>query len=186
MPHRVLQVLPHGVMLAFAGFLYWAATRIDVSAATGSRLGADTWPKAVIVVMALLCAYEIVKRLLVRTTFEAQGLTGALTRNPAGEPVAEEPQGPEHRGKLVAGTLLVVGYVVAVPWLGFFVATALFLAAFPLAGGLRRGVLAAAIGLAGSLVLIVLFMRVAYISLPLGEGPFRALTLALLRLIGVT
>ena len=37
---------------------------------------------------------------------------------------------------------------------------------------------------AGSLALVVVFMRIAYISLPFGEGPFRALSLALLRAIG--
>jgi len=31
-----------------------------------------------------------------------------------------------------------------------------------------------------------MFMRVAYISLPLGAGPFRELSLALLRLLGVS
>jgi len=73
-----------------------------------------------------------------------------------------------------------------VPWLGFFVATALFLAVFPWIGGLRRPVLTSIVGLAGSFVLVVIFMRVAYISLPLGEGPFQALSLALLRAIGVS
>jgi hypothetical protein len=33
---------------------------------------------------------------------------------------------------------------------------------------------------------VVIFMRVTYISLPLGEGPFRALSLALLSAIGVS
>ncbi len=33
--------------------------------------------------------------------------------------------------------------------------------------------------------MVVLFMRVAYISLPLGEGPFRAISLALMSAIGV-
>jgi hypothetical protein len=51
---------------------------------------------------------------------------------------------------------------------------------------MRRPVLSAAIGLAGSLVLVVMFMRIAYISLPLGEGPFRQLSIALMRAIGVT
>jgi hypothetical protein len=35
-------------------------------------------------------------------------------------------------------------------------------------------------------VLAVVFLKVAYISLPLGEGPFRALSLGLLRVLGVT
>ena len=57
---RIARVLPHGVMLVVACLLYWAATRIDVE--TGGRIGPAVWPKAVIVFMGLLCAYEIVKR----------------------------------------------------------------------------------------------------------------------------
>ena len=65
-------------------------------------------------------------------------------------------------------------------------ATAVFLAAFPWFGGMRRPLLTGALGIGGSLALVVVFMRVAYISLPLGEGPFRALSLALLAAIGVS
>lgn len=87
---------------------------------------------------------------------------------------------------LYGGIALIAAYVVLVPWIGFFVATTLFLAIFPWIGGLRRPVLAGALGLAGSLVLVVVFMRIAYISLPLGEGPFRAISIALMRAIGVS
>jgi hypothetical protein len=76
--------------------------------------------------------------------------------------------------------------VVAVPWIGFFTATAIFLAAFPWIGGLRRPVLAVSISLAGTITLALVFLKVAYISLPLGEGPFRALSLGLMRLLGVS
>jgi len=168
------------VMLLVACFLYWAAGRID--APTGGRIGPDVWPKAVIVFMGLLCAYEIGKRLLVRSDFEARALF-AGSELPEGER-REEPV--ENHRMLAAGIALIAGYAVVVPWTGFFVATALFLALFQWAGGLRRPVLSAVTGVAGSLVLVVVFMRVAYISLPLGEGPFRSLSLALMRAIGVT
>lgn len=178
-------VLPHTVMLAAAALLYWAATGIDVP--TGGRIGPDVWPKAIIAIMALLCVYEIAKRLLRGSRSRAQGMVSELHHDPttpgveqAGETLAQHP------GKLVAGVGLVVGYVVLVPWLGFFVSTAVFLGAFPWAGGLRRPVLAAVLGIAGSFLLVVVFMRVAYISLPLGEGPFREISLGLMRLIGVT
>ena len=87
---------------------------------------------------------------------------------------------------LAGGIALIAAYVLAVPYTGFFVTTALFLGIFPWIGGLRRPVLSAVMGIGGALALVVIFMRVAYISLPLGEGPFRALSLALMRAIGVT
>lgn len=183
MSAKLARVLPHAVMLAVACLLYWAATRID--AETGGRIGPAVWPKAVIVFMGLLCAYEIVKRLLVRTDFDARGLLSGTTAVP-GQPVKREDAVPGHHRMLLGGIALVAAYVFTVPWIGFFTATAVFLAVFPWVGGFRRPVVSLVIGLGGALALVVVFMRVAYISLPLGEGPFRAISIGLMRLIGVT
>jgi putative tricarboxylic transport membrane protein len=175
-------LLPYLAMLVAAAFFYWAATRIEVD--TGGRIGPAFWPKTVIALLALLCIYELVKRLVLRSNFSASGLVD--TTNPQGSEVELEAAERPHPRKLAAGIGLVAAYVFAAPWLGFFVSTALFLAIFPWIGGIRRPWLLAALGAGGSLALIVVFMRVAYISLPLGEGPFRALSIGLLRLLGVT
>jgi putative tricarboxylic transport membrane protein len=181
---RLRQALPHAVMLAASLFLYWAATRIDVD--TGGRISPSVWPKAIVVFMILLCAWEVGKRFFASNAEEARGLIGELQEAPAAQEPAPAPTEAEHPRKLYAGIGLVAVYVVLVPWLGFFLSTALFLGVFPWAGGLRRPALTAMLGIGGSLALVVIFMRVAYISLPLGEGPFRVLSLALLRVIGVT
>lgn len=183
MSPRLREVLPYAVVLAAAAFLYWAAGRIDVE--TGGRIGPGVWPKAVIVFMAILCLFEIAKRLMAGRGTSTAGVLRGLERSPAGEPEAEASL-PEHPRKLFGGIALVVAYVVGVSWLGFFVATALFLAVFPWVGGMRRPILSGVVGLAGAVALIVVFMRVAYISLPLGEGPFRVFSIALLRFIGVS
>jgi hypothetical protein len=187
MAPRIRQVLPHAVMLAASIALFWAAMRIDVD--TGGRIGPGAWPKAIIVILGLLCAWEIAKRLLKGEAAGVKGLVAGLTDDPAqaaeGEVAAGAPPA-EHPRKLWAGIALVTAYVVGAPWVGFFVATLVFLAAFPWIGGFRRPVIASAIALSGSLLLVVTFMRIAYISLPLGEGPFRALSLALMRAIGVS
>jgi hypothetical protein len=183
---RAREILPYVVLLAVTGLLYWASTRIQAD--TGGRIGPSAWPKAIIVVMGLLCAYEIVKRLVIGSASSAKGLVSTSTALPVAAAASAEPPAAEREypRMLYGGMAMVVAYVVAVPWLGFFVTTALFLALFPWVGGMRRPVLTGAIGLAGSLLLVVVFMRVAYISLPLGEGPFRSLSLALLRAIGVS
>jgi hypothetical protein len=177
---RLKEVVPHAVMLCAAVALYWAAGRIDVE--TGGRISPAAWPKAIVAIMALLCLYEIVKRLVASHAGSATGLLGGLQ----GQGKDEHEGPPEHPRQLFGGIALIAAYVLAVPWLGFFVTTALFLAAFPWIGGLRRPVVAASVALAGSLALIVIFMRVAYISLPLGAGPFRSFSIALLRALGVS
>lgn len=169
-------------MFVAAAMIYWAATRIDVD--TGGRIGPAAWPKAILVIMALLCLYEIVKRLATRSAASATGVLGGMAGSPGAAPAEE--QAREHPRKLAGGIALVVAYVVGASWLGFFVSTALFLAIFPWIGGYRRVFVSASVAIAGSFLLIVIFMRVAYVSLPLGEGPFKALSLALLRLIGVS
>jgi len=176
MPAKLRRVLPHGVMLAVSCWLFWASTRIDVE--TGGRIGPAVWPRAVIVLMGLLCLFEIVKRLVGRTEFEGGGLLANAK--------VEEAAAPDNHRMLFSGIALIAAYVAAVPWAGFFVTTAIFLALFPLMGGFRRPALCIAIGVGGALVLVTVFMRVAYISLPLGEGVFRTVSLALLRALGVT
>lgn len=185
---RLQSVLPHTVMLAVSGLLYWAAAQIDAPVSlSATRIGPDTWPKFIIGAMAALCVYEIVKRLLIGTSFTATGLVQGLNRAPDAadrEIAAIEP--PQHNGKLAAGMALIAAFVFGVQYAGFFTATALFLAGFAWIGGFRRPLPVAAIALVGALVLLVIFMRVAYVSLPLGAGPFKELSLLLLKLIGVS
>ena len=174
---RLARVVPHAVMLAVACWLYWVAGRIDVE--TGGRISPVVWPKAIIVFMGLLCVYEIVKRLVVRTEFDAKGLVTNMSSGTEAQP-------NENLALLFSGIALIAGYVVAVPSLGFFPATALFLVVFPWVAGLRRPLVLASVSIVGTVLLALVFLKVAYISLPLGEGPFRALSLALMRLLGVS
>jgi putative tricarboxylic transport membrane protein len=185
MSARLRHCLPHFVMLLVALALYAAAGQIETQP---GRIGPDFWPKAIIVFMALLCLYEVVKRLFFGSGFTPRGLIEGLAEKPAGSDPAslERTDQGRHFGMLLGGGALIAGFVAAVSWLGFFLSTVLFLGGFAWVGGFRRPLWTLAIGVAGSLLTVVLFMRVAYISLPLGVGPFQSLSLALLRLIGVT
>ena len=191
MKERLRLALPHAVLLLVAGFLYYATAFID-TAASATRIGPDFWPKVIIVAMAALCLYEISKRLISGDTRDAAGLIAGLDRAPPeieGAPATAEvpaptPTQPNPR-KLAAGLVLIAGFVVGVAYVGFFVGTALFLALFSWIGGYRRPLPVALISVVGAFVLLVIFMRIAYVSLPLGFGPFQQLSVLLLRLIGV-
>jgi hypothetical protein len=187
MPERLRHVLPHTVMLLVSIVLYWAALQIDTSGTQGGqRIGPDFWPKVVIGFMGLLCLYEIVKRLVMHSSFTAAGLTEGLDHNPAQAGSAPEPTPErEYPAMLWAGGAVIVGYVAVVPWLGFFLSSMLFLATFVWIGGFHKPFTALIVSAVGAFGLLVIFMRVAYISLPLGEGLFRSLSTALLALIGV-
>ncbi len=156
------------------------------------RIGPDFWPKAVIVFMGALALFETLRRALVGPAPVQPGLAEGVTPGPAAGASADDRDAaghdvaaPEYPRMLLSGAALILGFVVAVDWLGFFVTTVLFLFCFNHAGGFRRPGVNALVALGGALAMVVLFMRVAYISLPLGAGPFRALSIALLNLIGV-
>jgi len=189
MRSRLRLCLPHFVMLLVAIALYAAAMQIDTSATMGGRrIGPDFWPKAVILFMGALALYEVIKRAVFGSDFRATGLTDKLTENPAGDPTTATPAEEaeiEYPRLLIAGVALILGYVFVVDWLGFFVTTALFLFGFTWVGGFRRHGWNALIALGGAFAMVVLFMRVAYISLPLGSGPFRSVSIALMSAIGV-
>ena len=185
MSSRLRHCLPHFVMLLVSVLLYGIAARIDAPA---GRVGPDFWPKAIIVFMGLLCVIEIAKRLVIGVAPAApppEAMPGPAAAATAAPPATVEDE-PWRPGMLFGGGAAILGYVVLVPWLGFFLSTLAFLCSFAWIGGFRRPALNLLIGLGGSVLTLVLFMRVAYISLPLGEGPFRQFSLALLKLIGVS
>lgn len=193
MKPRLRRCVPHLLMLLVSIALYAAATQIDTSyTEDGRRIGPDFWPKAVILFMGALSLYEVVKRAFFDGG-DAEGLTADLTADLAGKPMidpttetAGEEAPVERPGLLLAGGALIVAYVVVVAWVGFFLSTALFLFSFTWVGGFRRHGWNALISLGGAFAMVVIFMRVAYISLPLGVGPFQSVSLGLMRLIGVT
>jgi len=192
MKERLRLALPHTVLLLIAGWLYYAASLIDKSGAGGTRIGPDFWPKVIIGAMAALCIYEIGKRLISGNARDAMGLTAGLDSTPLeieGAPVtAQAPVTtdvpPDHR-RLAVGVALIAAFVFSVAYVGFFVGTALFLALFTWIGGYRRALPVVLVSVFGAFVLLVIFMRIAYISLPLGVGPFQHLSVLLLRLTGV-
>lgn len=180
---RLRYAMPHLLMFGLSLVLYEVAAGIDTSAAV-DRLGPDVWPKAVVVLMAALSLYETIRRLALGPPRADAAEAGGSASGGASAADASEPA-PVDRRMLAGGAALIAGYVIALPWLGFFVTTALFLSGFAWVGGFRRPLINAVIGLGGSFLMVVLFMRVAYVSLPLGAGVFQDLSTTLMALLGV-
>ncbi len=185
MKERLRLALPYAVLLLVAGCLYYATSFID-TAASATRIGPDFWPKIITGALAALCVYEIGKRLIIGAARDAGGLTASLGRPPAAtDSEAIQSQTPVDNRKLVAGIAVIAGFVVGVAYLGFFVATALFVGLFCWIGGYRRTAPVALASVLGAFILLMIFMRVTYVSLPLGVGPFNSLSVLLLQLVGV-
>ncbi len=183
MTGRLARAAPYALLLAVAGVLYYFALRIDTSAAAG-RIGPDAWPRAVLMLLGVVCIYELAKSFLAANARSAGGmLQDYLDASVA--PDEAQSAAPPSVLRLALGIGATLAYVLLVGVLGFFLATAAYLAAFIAVGGYRRWGVIAACALGGSLAMVVVFMKFVYVSLPLGAGPFRALSISLLALLGV-
>lgn len=182
MLNRLLRAAPYIVVQLAAMVLYQLAGRIEFPAAPG-RIGPDFWPKSILVLLGLVCVYEIIKNLLVGETFTAAGLLEKFMRD-SGATEAEEKL-RSYPLLLAGGIVLTIIYVATIDKLGFFLATIAYLALFMVIGRYRRWGVIAVSSVLGSLALVFIFMKVVYVSLPLGVEPFSAVSLLLLRVMGV-
>lgn len=182
MLNRLLRASPYIVLQICVVYLYNVATRFDYSAPAG-RIGPDAWPKLILVLMGGVCVYEIAKNLLVGESFTAAGLLDKLMKDAgAGEDGASQTSYPL---RLWAGIGLTIAFILSIDKLGFFIATSAYLALFMAIGRYRRWGVIACTSLLGSLAIMFVFMRIVYVSLPLGTGPFLAISSALLAVMGV-
>jgi putative tricarboxylic transport membrane protein len=183
--NRIRKALPYALLLTGAGYFYHLATGFDFIA-PGGRIGPDFWPKAVLGLLIASCAYALVK--IVFFDRSPPDLSGVLQDIMQAAP-AEKSQAAEEAGPfpqlLAAGIVLTVAYVFLIDKLGFFLCTFLYLAAFMYVGRYRRLGVIIATAFLGSLAFVFVFMKVVYVSLPLGEAPFASVSLLLMHLLGI-
>jgi putative tricarboxylic transport membrane protein len=182
MLNRLLRAAPYIVLQLAAMYFYQLAGHIEYPATPG-RIGPDFWPKSILVLLGGVCIYEIIKNLLIGETFTAAGLLEKLMKD-SGATEGEEKL-RSYPLLLGGGILLTVVYVATIDKLGFFLATIAYLALFMVIGRYRRWGVIAASSVLGSLGLMFVFMKVVYVSLPLGTEPFSAVSLWLLAIMGV-
>lgn len=183
MTGRLQKQVPYFIVLLIAGFLYYRATRIDF-VAPGGRIGPDVWPKAIPILAMLACAYEIARNLF----FAGKHEVGGVLESIVGEnPATQAPAAPAatYPWRLAAGAGLTVAYALVIDKIGFFLCTAFFLAAFIRIGGYRRLGATLLLAVAGSLAFMFMFMKVVYVSLPIGTGVFGRLSILLMQMLGI-
>lgn len=191
---RLRAQIPYVIVFLLAGFLYYRATQIDF-AAPGGRIGPDFWPRAILGLAMLTAAYEVIKNLIFhKSRHEVDGVLESIIESAAAEPQASvEPHGPiepqaparSYPWLLVIGAGMTIAYAALIQTLGFFLSTVLFLAGFIWVGRYRRIGVILASSVLGGLVFMFIFMKVVYVSLPLGVGPFEQLSILLMRLMGI-
>jgi putative tricarboxylic transport membrane protein len=165
-----------GALLAAALLLH---TRGLDDVARGGQLGPGFWPRLVLLGLGLACLAQcaaVWRRHRAGAAAPARVDTRALEAEIL--PITS-------RGTLAVAIALIVLYVMATPIVGFALATTLFIAAFMYVCGMRSLVALGLNALLGTTALLYLFIRLVYLPLPKGEGPFEAVSLGLYRALGI-
>ena len=186
--NRLSRTLPYALIGTAAGYLYYVAANIEYHARPGT-LGPDFWPKAILLLTIAVCVYEVIKLAIRgRRARDAGGVLEEMVEEGVGEHRATPPAASaeeNHPWLLIAGMAATLLYVWASQRLGFFLATIIYLVVFMRLGGYRRWGVIAAVSVIGTLVLLFIFMKLVYVSLPIGVAPFSEVTLFLMRLMGI-
>ena len=173
---RAKAIVPYAAVCAGAAFLFGKTASFGALGRPG-QLGPDFWPKAVLVLLMFTCAIEILRLALAPATKPS---AIALAKQ-----AHDEEENPRFPLLLWGGIGLTILYVPGMQLLGFFLATVIYLAAFMLVGRYRRYGVIAVTSIVGSLVFVFVFMKVVYVSLPIGVGPFQSVSTALMALLGI-
>ena len=177
-PLRRLQAAaPYVVVLVVGVFLYVQADSFEFEQVSG-RIGPGAWPKIVLVLMLATALWGAV----------ASAMHGGRAAEEAGVAKDDEAltQLPEIYPWLVwVAVAATVVYLLALPILGFFIATIVYTCALMYLGHYRQPLRVALLSLAVALGFMFMFMRVVYVSLPPGIAPFDRLSYALMAAMGV-
>ncbi len=160
----------------FLGALYFylLTTQFHFAARPG-RLGPAFWPQVILIMMMITAAIDC---------FVEARKARAQTLTPAGSKTAEA--APRVWWLMALGLVIILAYVNLSTVLGFTLANFLFMVAFMWLSGFTRPVLVPIISALGTIILMVLFVRIVYVSLPIGIGPFENLTLLIYSLLGIS
>jgi len=178
---RLKQIAPYAIILAVSAYLYYLALHFEFDRVSG-RIGPDAWPRLVLVQLMAICAYQVLRLALQRKPGEVEGVLQSLEEK--ADPSLASVRA-EHPGLAWAGIAVTFVYLLAFERVGFFGASVVYLFLLMYVGGYRRLLPALAISLAASLAFMFVFMKIVYVSLPLGRGPFLDLSIGVMKALGI-
>ena len=180
---RLRALAPYLLVLAGAAVLLWKTYHFGFTP-RGDRPGPDVWPRAILLLAMLACVVRVVAVLR-----HPRNPDPVLIRDVMDNALAEQERAAEAAQRypwlLGIGIALTIAYVALLGTLGFAVDTALYLAAMIRTGRYRRWPVIATVAVAGSLAFMFVFMKIVYLSLPIGRPPFDAISIALMQLMGI-
>ncbi len=136
-----------------------------------SPLGAGFWPKLILLFLFVTSSIHLVKLLLRKKEVEER-----LAKETEEERKKEEWETGERHAfpMFLFGAVITFLYIYLIRWIGFTVATPVFMAVFMYITGYRNRVMVAVVSLVTVVTYVLLFTKATYIPLPRGFGIFNA------------
>src|SRR5207302_9444681 len=120
---RMHKILPYVIVLAIVSYLYFLAAKMDF-VAPGGRIGPDFWPKVILVMAMVACAYEIVKTLFFgKADRELEGVLASVLKDAPMELPIAAAQEKTYPHLVWTGIAMTVGYALVIEKPGFVLCT---------------------------------------------------------------
>lgn len=138
-----------------------------------SPLAAGFWPKIVLVLLFITSGIHLTRLMLRKKAVEEQ-----LAKKAEGERKREE----EETGERKVFSLLLFGigisflYIYIIRWIGFVIATPIFMATFMYVTGYRKKLTLVVVPIVTLAIFLLLFVEATYIPLPRGYGIFKSIS----------
>ena len=182
----VSQAAPYLFILAVAGYLCFLTYGFDSPPQDGP-MGPAIWPRTICILMIATCALKVMQLWFSPAIMHSSGEPSSDLPEARGEqqnPVNYEASNHE-RLDVWLGIGITALYLLALQTLGYLISTFLFLLTFIFFGRYRKLFSTLAVSTAGSLAFMYIFMKVVYISLPIGVPPFSHVSLFLMNLMNI-
>jgi hypothetical protein len=163
---RLWMALPYAIICAIAAWFYVLAGQIEYTR-QGANLGPEFWPRMALGAMMVICVGQFARLLLFGRPGEKPIVTGLDE---------EEDDAPRSLPLLLGGIALTIAYGASVSIFGFLTANFLFMLLFMYLGRYRGHLAIWLSSFVGSVLLVLLFQKVVYVSLPRGIPPFDRIT----------
>lgn len=163
--------------------LYAVADRIVYTPIPG-QIGPNIWPKIVLCLLMIVCVSGIARKLMTdpgsQSDDSQQGWIEA--EQPDSESVIHSEDHPGIVMVVLAGTVI---YLLSLETVGFFLCTLVYTAFVMWCGGLRRSLVIGGLALSIGVVFTFTFMKIVFVSLPIGRAPFSYVSLGVMKLLGI-
>ena len=177
---RLKQLAPYVVILVGAVGFYRVADHIAYTAIP-DQIGPEVWPKMILILLMLVCVFEIA-----RLTWRASETEPSEAPSSTSEQEFILPESPPDNPVRVAGVIVAtVVYLLAIDSAGFFLCTLVYSGCLMWLGGVRRPSVIGALSIIMTVFFMFMFMKIIFVALPIGVGPFSRISLAVMTLIGI-